>query len=327
MRRRSNLIALIAICTLLAVVMLTGCNTYGIDKGDEWKMKYDLSNPQLNTDNTSIGKENAREDGWYMTMNEEFNEGTMPKYWNPAENCRRNEAYWCDEMIEFRDGNAVIKAVVDDNHKNTCKHKGCGTEHNRITSGIITCRTEDNKRTDDMLFSQAFGYYEVRCKVPNSDGIWSAFWLQTPTMGNIGNKGEDGAEIDIFESNFFRRPNHVGSCVHYDGYKGEHRSLGAVHEVPTNTYEGYHTYGLKWTPNEYVFYYDGEPTWATDYDGVCKVPAFLMLTSELRDEGISGPYGDRLGKFSGNAEFLVDYVRVYQNTNYEPYIRTPESFR
>lgn len=325
MRKTDKLFLLVAIM-LCAVFSLTGCNTYKIDKGDEWKEKFDLTNPNLKVENTAFGKENARSDGWYITMNENFEANTMPENWNAAENCRRNEAYWCDSMVEFVDGYAVIKAVSDKNHKDTCNHENCGKEYDRITSGIITCKTEDSKRTNEMLFSQAFGYFEVRCKVPNSDGIWSAFWLQTPTMGNIGNKGEDGAEIDIFESNFYKRPNNVGSCVHYDGYAKKHRSLGAVHEVESNTYEGFHTYGLKWTPKEYVFYYDGEPTWATDYDGVCKVPAFLMLTCEIRDEGISGPYGDKLGKFNGDAEFLVDYVRVYQNTNYEQYIRTPESF-
>ena len=319
------------LCVLLVVTValsmalgLAGCNTYKIDKGDEWKSKFDLTMPTL--EGAGADKASANSDGWYVTLNDTFDDNKIPAHWNHAENVKRNEAYWCDEMISVRDGNVVIKAVEDKTHKDTCKHEGCGTKSDRITSGIITCRTEDNKRTSDMLFSQAFGYFECRVKIPNTDGMWAAFWLQTPTMGNIGNKGEDGAEIDIFESNFYRRPNHVGSCVHYDGYKKDHRSLGAVHEVPTNTYDGYHTYGLKWTPTEYVFYYDGEPTWATDYDGICKVPAFLMLTCEIRNEGISGPYGDNLGKFNGNAEFLVDYVKVYQNTSYEQYIKSPSDF-
>ena len=67
-------------------------------------------------------------------------------------------------------------------------------------------------------------------------------------------------------------------------------------------FANYHTFVLKCTPIEYIFY----------YDGIRKVLTYLILICKIGDEDISGPYGDKLGKFNENTEFLVDYVRVYQ---------------
>ena len=69
--------------------------------------------------------------------------------------------------------------------------------------------------------------------------------------------------------------------------------------------QGFHTFGLLWQPEEYVFYVDGEETWRTSAGGVSQVPAYIKLTDEV-------------GKWAGeiqNAQlpdyFYVDYVRVY----------------
>ena len=54
-------------------------------------------------------------------------------------------------------------------------------------------------------FSQTYGYFEVRCKVPKAVGIWSAFWLMPDndiafSENDVQFSGEDGVEIDVMES-------------------------------------------------------------------------------------------------------------------------------
>jgi beta-glucanase (GH16 family) len=38
---------------------------------------------------------------------------------------------------------------------------------------------------------------------------------------------------------------------------------------------GFHVFGLLWTPEEYVFYYDGNEAKRTPAGGVCQVPRYM----------------------------------------------------
>jgi len=69
--------------------------------------------------------------------------------------------------------------------------------------------------------------------------------------------------------------------------------------------KGFHTFGLLWTPEEYVFYVDEKETWRTSAGGVCQVPLYLKLSDEV------GSWGGDVSKAKLPDRFLVDYVRVY----------------
>lgn len=295
------------------VTLFASCST---KTNDKWKAKFDIAMPLV--DGAGVDEASANADGWYVTLSEDFDGDTLPSPFTPSPHGLRKTEYWCDQMVSMQDGNVVVNATKETNHQcDICPKEG------DFTSGIETRQMIDGKSVP--LFEQAFGYYEARVKVPAAKGMWSAFWLQCNSMPNVGNKGEDGSEIDIYESSFFdTNRNEAGHCIHYDGYESRHRSKDAIVDAGTDLYEGYHTYALKWTPTEYVFYVDGVATWATNYGGVCKVPAFLRLTNEVRGD-IVGPYGQRLGDFT-SGEFYIDYVKVYQNKNYLSEIKSSADF-
>lgn len=298
-------------------ICLTGCE-YTTYRGDYWKKNYDISLPDLIDVGDSTSTANVS--GWYSTMIEDFEDANWSNLWKPVENTLRNEEYWCDKMVTQNDGNIEVLAEKSDDHD--CEN--CGDKSNYYTSGIITCNYENGKRVP--TFAQAFGYFEAKVQFPNSGGMWSAFWLQTTSQGQIGNGGKDGAEIDIYESSFWYKKDYVGHCIHFDGYGKKHKAGQATHSVGKNLYEGYHTFGLKWTPEEYVFFVDGEAVWATDFGGICQVPAYIMLTNEIRQKATYGPYGQKLGDFTGGT-FKIDYVKVYQNVNYLSHIKSAEDFK
>lgn len=61
----------------------------------------------------------------------------------------------------------------------------------RWTSGLISSRDRDG--SDGRGFAQAYGYFEVKAKLPQGMGLWPAFWL-------IGiDKSNSSAEIDVME--------------------------------------------------------------------------------------------------------------------------------
>jgi beta-glucanase (GH16 family) len=153
------------------------------------------------------------------------------------------------------------------------------------------------------LFEPTYGYFECRAKMNRSLGPHVAFWLQSPTLGKTGDPAIDGAEVDIFE--YHRKaPETVHHCIHWDGYGEKHKAHGHKITMPEIA-EGFHTFGLLWTPDEYVFYVNGKETWRAD-KAVSRRSLFIILSAEL-----SGWGGDpATGKFPDQVVF--DYVRVYQ---------------
>lgn len=336
------------ICIFTAVVLVFGTVfLFGCSKkeDDSWKTneKYDLSVPVLG------------ENGWYLVFEDDFSGNALnenitfgDKYsgnkeiWTTSPHAIRWESdnknkpeqacWWCPYMVEVKSSNVIIHARYEDNHScdGSCPAVG------RFTSGIetrmITGDNNNNKGTaDTMLFSQAFGYFECRAKLPKSNGLWSAFWLQSSNQRKVGNAGEDGTEIDVFESAFINsKTSEMGHALLWDGYGSDGKVEDYIGPLEQDLYDGYHTYALKWTPEYYVFYIDGQPTWATSGGDVSKVKEFLRLTVEIDAGNGWGPHGKKIGQFShnndDNDDFMIDYVKVWQNENYEQFIRTDDEF-
>lgn len=172
------------------------------------------------------------------------------------------------------------------------------------------------------LFEQRFGYFECRCKLPAAEGLWAAFWLHSDKVGE-GNSGQEGTEIDIFESPLYKRKkirDSVVSNLHYNGYgiKGKSKRLGAF--KVNDPYNTFNTYGLRWDEKEYVFYINGEETCRSSFGGVSQNKEFMILSVEV--DGVAGkPVFGWSGNIENNPEgtlpidFVVDYVKVYQKKN------------
>lgn len=293
------LFAVISICPLF---ILSGCNNF------------DRTKPSLKT-----------EDGWYVTHSTEFADySTIEEVyektpWKPVPHGERHAGYWCDEVLDVdnEEGALVVKSYVSHNH--TCDK--CPKD------GIFTCGVDTRQE-----FLQAFGYFEATVKVPVGYGMWSAFWLQTENVGNIGHGGEDGTEIDVYESSFIRKNRtKTGNALHYDAYEPPFYHYGDnVTDVGYDLYDGqYHKYAVWWNPQYYVFYVDDKPVWATDYAGVSKVPEYMMLTVEIKGDEY-GPYGQKLGNFENRTDngnnFYVKSVKVWQNESYKASIKSINDF-
>lgn len=298
-----------------ALSLVLVCTAFvGAQKSD-WRSSYDLSLPDLGSGE------------WKETMNTDFTQiknmdELKEAKWAPSPHAKRRDEYWCDEMLEFTENGLIVHSERQTGHEcEVCKEKD-----GIFTSGIET------KGRDGMLFEQAYGYYEATVILPRGEGMWSAFWLQCDGTGKVGHKGEDGAEIDVYESSFLRNPTQTGQAVHYDAYDYPwYHSEGNVTDTGKNLYDGEpHTYALKWTPDEYVIYVDSEPVWASDYGNASKVPEYLRLTVEIRENGW-GPYGQEIGTFKnhddGTNDFVIKSVRVYQNENYEQFIKSHDDYK
>ena len=96
----------------------------------------------------------------------------------------------------------------------------------------------------------------------------------------------------------------VQHTFHRDGYNKDHKSEGHVAKVP-GVMNGFHTFGLRWKAEEYIFYVDGKEAWRSKAGGVCQVPQYMLLSDEI------GTWAGDIAKAKLPDQFLVDYVRVY----------------
>jgi beta-glucanase (GH16 family) len=235
--------------------------------------------------------------GWKLTFSDEFTGKSLDQAkWALRQPGPRHDGVNASEAVSVGDGLLTIDTY---------------TERGVHYTGMIS--TQDK-------FEQAYGYFEARMKFHSQPGHWSAFWLQSPAYGSVlGDPAVAGAEIDIVEH---RANNNKGvdirkrysSAVHWDGYGDAHQQVAQVHKKLRRMGNGsWHTYGLKWTPEGYEFYFDDKLVWQTD-KAVSKRPEYVILSSEVRNGHWAGSipakgYGDRE---KSSAKVQVDYVRVFQ---------------
>lgn len=244
-------------------------------------------------------------DKFELTFSDEFDGELDRSVWSghyqySTKTESRKGSYWNQYLAETRDGNLVIPVVY--------LEEGMGGEGaGWYTAGIDTDSDSPNG------FSQKFGYFECRCILPEGADIWSAFWLMNDGVYEVDGSGQDGTEIDIFESDGYEEllKNNISSNLHFDGYGDAHQKLGAKRFlIKNNPYEEYNTYGLEWNEDEYIFYINGVETFRTSYGGVSQNPEYLILSVEMRGE--NGIPSERENAPGDEAQFVVDYVRVYQ---------------
>jgi autotransporter-associated beta strand protein len=198
-----------------------------------------------------------------------------------------------------------------------------------VTNGALTISTYTSGGTHytGMISTSSkyypdYGYLEARVDYNGMPGMWSAFWMQSPTMGNpIGDPQTAGTEIDICEH---RKANSSGGDIsdtvvgniHWDGYGASHKSTGYT-SSDLGLASGYHVYGLEWTPDVQRFYIDGALTWTVNNASgspVSQRSEFIILSSEVEDASWAGsiPAGGYGPLTNTAAKMIVDYVRVYK---------------
>ena len=161
-----------------------------------------------------------------------------------------------------------------------------------------------------------YGRYEIRAKLPNTHGIWPAFWL-FPTRAVYGS-GAAGGEIDIMEM-VGSEPGRSYATLHF-GNPPQHSS--GYYDLPSGTTysDDFHIFTVEWEPSEVRWYLDDHL-----FHSVNK-----WFTTNKKDAVFPAPYDQDFylivnvavgGTWPGSPDetsifpqmMYVDYVRVYQH--------------
>ena len=169
----------------------------------------------------------------------------------------------------------------------------------------------------------AYGYYEVRAKLPSESGAWPAIWLLGDTSAS--RPWPDTGEIDLVEwsSRYFDEisGDRIISALHFRGAADQPTAHGdtqfKTETVLNSAVDEWHTYQVWWSPDEIRIGVDGniedahfsyvKRPGATNDDWPFDHPMDLIMNIAMGGTlGGTSPAGD----FS--YEMYVDYVRVYQ---------------
>lgn len=154
------------------------------------------------------------------------------------------------------------------------------------------------------LFMSKYGYYECRAKLQKSSGVWGAFWIQSPEISNGEDPSKYGAEIDIME--FFKKlgTDIVSHNVHW-AYGPHQQTTHGMQSYLKGVSKGFHTFGLEWMPDKYIFYVDGYKFYEVT-QGISNIDEYMILSMEYPS------VKEEISKTLFPDVFVVDYVRVYQ---------------
>lgn len=167
----------------------------------------------------------------------------------------------------------------------------------KYTSGMITTQ---------FSFTQTYGYFEIRAKLPKGKGVWPAFWLLPADKSWP-------PEVDVFES--FGEKNEKGYGGHYKIHRASHsnkkdESCGEWWDAGIDLTEGFHTYGANVQPEGISFYFDGS-LYATCKPNFETNKPFYMVANVA----IGGP-GSWPGEPGPNnpwpAILEIDYIKAFR---------------
>ncbi|MBR3921395.1 MAG: family 16 glycosylhydrolase [Oscillospiraceae bacterium] len=271
------------------------------------------------TPETSVTKTETPElSGYNLLWSDEFDGDTLnEENWNRElrdpgwTNNELQEYTDSDDNIFVRDGKLVLKAI---------KTEKDGKEY--YTSGKVNSQ---NKR--DFMY----GKVVVSAKVPEGQGLWPAIWMMPQDEQFYGQWPKCG-EIDIMEV-LGNQVDTAYGTLHYGEPHAEQQGTVVLTDGSTFASE-FHEYSVEWEPGEFRYYIDGEHyltinDWFTavngedekPYPAPFNQPFFVQMNLAVGGNWPGNP--DETTDFD-NAEFEIDYVRVYQKDVYDTNVKKPE---
>ena len=230
------------------------------------------------------------------TWQQEFDTPLDEGVWNTVEGdgCDIDLCGWGNQEKQYYHADAL--EVTDGVLKITASQDEAG----QILSGKITTAGH---------FSQKFGRFEARMKLPAGRGLWPAFWMMPE--GQQKPWPHEG-EIDILEWTG-NEPHRIIGAVHFgDGWPNNvHYSEELL--TPAVWSGDYHVYGVEWSPQSIRWTVDGRVHGEANADNIAPwnwvfddLPFYFILNM-----AVGGTLGGEVVMADLPATLEVDWVRVY----------------
>ena len=258
-----------------------------------------------------------QKEGYNILWSDEFNGDKL------------DDAIWDREVRPIGWTNNELQKYV------TSEENGFVRDGNFVIKGI---EFESGKYTSCKLRNQAdhafkYGRVEVSAKVPTGKGLWPAIWMMPKEESLYGQWPKCG-EIDIMEVLGDNVEKAYGT-LHWGEPHAEKQ--GTVTLTDGNTYaNGFHEFAIEWEPGKIEWFIDGVSyltvnDWFTAVDGGEEKPYPAPFNQDFCIQinlAIGGTWPgnpEPNADYIKDAEFEIDYVRVYQKTDgYDENVEKPK---
>jgi beta-glucanase (GH16 family) len=191
------------------------------------------------------------------------------------------QQYYAPDGYEVKGGLLLLRAET--------RHLPEGRDR-PYTSGMIASQP---------FFTQKFGWWEIRAKLPKGRGLWPAFWLLPADK-------TWPPEIDVME--FL---GHEPTRVHMTFHRGPSRKLVSTSKDWTGPdfSADFHTFAVEWKPGALAWFVDG--TERARYEGPDVPDCPMYVIANLAVGGNWPGMPDGTTPFPSVME--IDYIRVYRS--------------
>jgi beta-glucanase (GH16 family) len=165
------------------------------------------------------------------------------------------------------------------------------------------------------LFSFQYGRIEARMQLPESQGMWPAFWLLGNNIATIN--WPACGELDVMEHVNGSNPENEG----YDWVQGSIHGTnlnGGIQYHPSGfSATAWHTYGMIWTPGQIQYYVDSPTSIYATFNASSQAgtwpfdqgPQFVIVNLAVGGSWPGSPNATTVFP----SQVVVDYVRIYTN--------------
>ncbi|PDT81404.1 family 16 glycosylhydrolase [Sinorhizobium sp. BJ1] len=239
-----------------------------------------------------------------QTFSDEFNTLQLRSgdsgVWDP-------KFWWAPEKGSTLSGNGELQWYINPTYQPTASANPFSVSNGVLTikaapaSEAIQAQINGYDYTSGLLtthasFAQTYGYFEVRADMPDDQGVWPAFWL-------LPADGSWPPELDVVEMRG-QDPNTIIATVH-SNETGSQTSIASAVKVPDTS--GFHKYGVLWTEDEIVWYFDDAAIARADTPSDMHDPMYMLVN--LAVGGIAGTPSDGL---VDGSQMKIDYIKAYQ---------------
>ena len=258
------------------------------------------------------------EHGWKLVWSDEFDiDGAPdPRNWHYEYTgfLRNKEEQWytdSSDNIFVKDGMLHIVARLEKEPKPNPWYKEGSADWKKkrkfieITSaGLISRGKREFK----------YGRIVMCAKMPKGQGVWPAFW----TIGTDPNHKNwpDSGEIDIVEyiGKNPHRKSWMQGAMHWKSPEGKYRQKNGKFQILEDLTENFHLYGIEWDEQKVDFFVDDRVFLSVPIEqcGNVQYNAFRSPHFLLLNLAVGGTLGGKVDRSCLPAEYLIDYVRVYQ---------------
>ena len=263
-----------------------------------------------------VGKKPPVDGNWTQTFDEEFDGPAIDlSKWNIyGHNFWDKRTHFSKDNLIFKDGKVLFHYEKktgfhndDPNDKETGKTDYAG--------GFLNTYGK---------WTQRYGYFESRMKLPKAPDMWPAFWMM-PDRGRTSytghyrvgtalqpggvDPGNGGMEFDIVELLSGWGSYRYNIAMLWDGYGKGGKQTGSTTNYVRPDKDGYITSGLLWTPGSAIYYCNGKEILRWENPRISDEQEYLMY------DMVTGGWDHSLPQLDDSKlpdDFVIDYCRAWQ---------------